>query len=399
MPARMTRMTFKIGSRKGANGGVLTCLDVKTSGAAIGELPKAPLQWDSRLDTPQSPLAYTGRPMFSSATSRLSCLLVVLSFSQVGFTLEPEVNFSRDILPVLSDNCFQCHGPDEANREAGLRLDRKEGAFAELESGARAVVHGKSSASSLYERISSDDPDFRMPPADSGKSLSAKEVRQIREWIDSGAEWTGHWAFQPPRKPIVPASITGWSDRGPIDRFTLQRLQTEGLAPESQARNETLIRRATLDLTGLPPTLSEIDAFLGDASSGAYERVIDRLLNSARYGEHMARHWLDAARYADTHGLHFDNERSIWPYRDWVIQAFNKNLPFDQFTIQQLAGDLLPEPSLDQLVATGFNRCNVTTSEGGSIDDEYYARYAVDRVETTTTVWLGLTAGCAACHE
>ncbi|MBC8354880.1 MAG: PSD1 domain-containing protein [Planctomycetes bacterium] len=312
---------------------------------------------------------------------------------------ESAVDFSRDILPLLSENCFKCHGPDEGNREAGLRLDEPEGAFAELDSGDTAVIPGKSDASAVYQRITSKDPDLRMPPVDSGKTLSPQDIARIKAWIDSGAEWSGHWAFETPIKPDVPGQVADWQSVNPIDNFVHARLREANLQPDPQASKETLIRRATLDLTGLPATIQEVDNFLADDSPEAFERVVDRLLDSKRYGEHMARNWLDAARYADTHGLHLDNERSIWPYRDWVIDAFNRNLPFDQFTTEQLAGDLLPNPSLAQRVATGFNRCNVTTSEGGSIDEEYYMRYAVDRVETTSTVWLGLTAGCAACHD
>ncbi len=326
-----------------------------------------------------------------------ACLWLMIPLASSG--QERSVDFNKDVLPLLSNTCFECHGPDEARREAGLRLDQREGVFAPLDSGERAIVAGDSQASALYQRITSTDPDLQMPPADSGKSLSAREIATLKNWIDTGAPWAIHWAFHSPTKPSVPPAVEGWASEQTIDRFVQARLQREQLSPEGQADKETLLRRVTLDLTGLPPTISELDAFLADDSPDAYERVVDRLLNSARYGEHLARIWLDAARYADTHGLHLDNERSIWPYRDWVIAAFNRNLPFDQFTIEQLAGDLLPNPSLDQRVATGFNRCNVTTSEGGSIDDEYYVRYAVDRVETTSTVWLGLTAGCAACHD
>ncbi len=321
------------------------------------------------------------------------------------FALPPDVcaerplDFSRDILPLLSENCFQCHGPDEANREAGLRLDDRGGATTKLDSGERALVPGDSANSGLYARISSTDPDLRMPPPGSGKKLSDAEVARLKTWIDAGATWSGHWAFEPPRRSPPPSQVSGWHVENPIDLFIQDRLREAGLQPEPAADKPTLIRRATLDLTGLPPTIDEVDDFLADTSPLAYERLVDRLLESQRYGEQMARIWLDAARYADTHGLHLDNERSIWPYRNWVIDAFNRNMPFDQFTVEQLAGDLLPGPTLQQRVATGFNRCNVTTSEGGSIAEEYYVRYAVDRVETTSTVWLGLTAGCAACHD
>ncbi|MEZ6122133.1 MAG: PSD1 and planctomycete cytochrome C domain-containing protein [Planctomycetaceae bacterium] len=310
-----------------------------------------------------------------------------------------DVSFGRDILPLLSDRCFHCHGPDDHKRAAGLRLDRREGATAILESGTVALVPGDSDRSALFQRMITHDADLKMPPAESGKSLDESQIELFRRWIDEGAHWSEHWAFQPPARPAVPEPVSGWKTQTPIDQFIHTRLQQENLAPEETAAREVLIRRVTLDLTGLPPTLSEIDAFLTDDSPQAFERVVDRLLASQQYGEQMARIWLDAARYGDTHGLHLDNERSIWPYRDWVIEAFNRNQPFDQFTIEQLAGDLLPNATRAQKVATGFNRCNVTTSEGGSIDDEYYVRYAVDRVETTATVWLGLTAGCAVCHD
>lgn len=323
----------------------------------------------------------------------LGCLLASIRPSA------SEPNFSRDILPLLSNNCFECHGPDTAKRKADLRLDMPEGVLKPLKSGETPLVPGDSDASELYRRISSDDDDERMPPPDSGKSLKPDQISLIRDWIDQGAEWAGHWAFQPPRRPKTPPLVPAWSAVNPLDRFIQDALLKAGLSPEPGADKATLIRRLTLDLTGLPPTLNEIDDYLEDFSEGSYERVVDRLLASKKYGEHMARIWLDAARYADTHGLHFDNERSLWPYRDWVIDSFNRNQPFDQFTIEQLAGDLLPDPSLQQRVATGFNRCNVTTSEGGSINEEYYVRYAVDRVETTSTVWLGLTAGCAVCHD
>ncbi len=309
------------------------------------------------------------------------------------------VDFNRDIRPILSDKCFRCHGPDDEARQAGLRLDLKQRALSKLESGAVAVVPGDADESELFQRVSSTDPDVKMPPPASKKKITAGEVALLKKWIDQGAQWRGHWSFIKPERPTPPAVRNDANVANPIDRFILARLDRAGLAPAAEADKTTLIRRVTLDLTGLPPTLAEIDAFLADDSPEAYERLVRRLLDSPRYGEQMARYWLDAARYGDTHGLHLDNERSIWPYRDWVISAFNRNMPFDQFTIEQLAGDLLPNATLQQRVATGFNRCNVTTSEGGSIAEEYYVRYAVDRVETTSTVWMGLTAGCAVCHD
>jgi hypothetical protein len=309
------------------------------------------------------------------------------------------VGFARDVRPLLSDNCFACHGPDEKARKAGFRLDTQEGAFANLKSGGRAIVPGQPDESDLIFRIESDDPELHMPPKKSGKQLTAEQVAVLRRWVEQGASWTRHWSFNPPRKPELPAVKNAAWPVNEVDRFLLARLEAEGLAPEPEASKTALIRRVTLDLTGLPPTLQEIDAFLNDRSEGAYERVVDRLLESPHHGEHMARFWLDSARYGDTHGLHLDNYREIWPYRDWVIRAFNGNKPFDQFIVEQLAGDLLPKPTLDQIVATGFNRCHVSTSEGGSIEEEVYVRNIVDQVDTNGTVFMGLSTGCARCHD
>ena len=311
-----------------------------------------------------------------------------------------QILFNRDIRPILSNNCFQCHGPDRIQRQADLRLDHEESALAELASGAgTTIVPGNSAESVLMERIESTDESLVMPPPETGKKLTPQQIETLRAWIDGGAAWQKHWSYIKPERPDVPAVGNAAWPRNAIDHFILQRLEAEGLSPSPEADKETLIRRVTLHLTGLPPTIEEIDAFLADQSPDAYEKVVDRLLASPRYGEHMARYWLDAARYGDTHGLHLDNERSMWPYRDWVINAFNVNQPFDRFTVEQIAGDLLPNATLEQRVATGFNRCNVTTGEGGSIDEEYYVRYAVDRVETTSTVFLGLTLGCCVCHD
>jgi hypothetical protein len=309
------------------------------------------------------------------------------------------VDFNGDIRPILSHNCFACHGPDENERKASLRLDIHEGILADADSGEPAVVPGNSSESLLYQHVSSADPDIKMPPPDSGKSLSANEINLLKRWIEEGAQWKGHWSFNKPEHHPLPEVKSSGFVKNPIDQFILARLEQEGLSPAKPADKITLLRRVTFDLTGLPPTLEEIDAFLADNTANAYEQVVDRLLNSERFGEHMARYWLDIARYGDTHGLHFDNERALWKYRDWVVDAFNNNKPYDQFTIEQLAGDLLPEATLDQKIATGFNRCNVTTSEGGSINDEVLVRYAVDRTETMSTVFLGLTLGCAVCHD
>lgn len=325
----------------------------------------------------------------------LSICLLVFEFS----VAQDKPDFNQEILPLLSENCFTCHGPDENVREGGLRLDLEEFAFDELDSGAFGIVKNDSKKSEIIRRLLSKDKDLVMPPPETGKSLTRDQIQKIETWIDNGAEWSKHWSFVPPQKQNLPKKIAANEVVNPIDLFIQEKLAKAKLKQEKLAEKATLIRRVTLDLIGLPPTIKEVEDFLKDDQPGSFERVVDRLLSSKKYGEHMGRIWLDAARYADTHGLHLDNERQIWPYRNWVIDAFNKNMPFDKFTIEQLAGDLLPNPTLDQKIATGFNRCNVTTSEGGSINEEYLVRYAVDRVETTSTVWLGLTSGCAACHD
>jgi mono/diheme cytochrome c family protein len=310
----------------------------------------------------------------------------------------PAVDFQRQIRPILSDNCFQCHGPDSAARQAGLRLDLRDAALKARPDGA-PIVPGKSADSLLYQRINDPDATFRMPPPDSHKQLTAAQIALLKRWIDSGAFWKEHWAFQPPVKPKPPAVNAAAWVRNPIDRFILAKLEEKGLAPGPAENQRALIRRVALDTTGLPPRPAEIETFLQDTSPNAYEHMVDRYLASPHYGEHRARYWLDAARYGDTHGIHVDNYREIWPYRDWVIAAFNRNLPFDQFTIEQLAGDLLPSATLDQRIATGFQRCNVTTNEVGIIDDEYAEIYAKDRADTVGAVWLGMTVGCATCHD
>lgn len=313
------------------------------------------------------------------------------------------VRFNRDIRPILSDNCFHCHGPDSANRQADLRLDREEGLFGPRDGGA-PVVRGKPDESLIYARVVSSDPDTLMPPVDSHKKLEPEQKELLRRWIQEGAAWEPHWSFVPPKRPELPPlpestpHAAAWV-RNPVDQFILAGLAEAGLEPAPEADRGTLIRRVTLDLTGLPPTPAEVEAFERDERPDAYERLVERLLASPRWGEHRARYWLDAARYGDTHGLHIDNYREMWPYRDWVIGAFNRNLPFDQFTIEQLAGDLLPGATLEQRVASGFHRCNITTNEGGVIPAEVDAMYQKDRVETTGTVWLGLTVQCASCHD
>jgi len=308
------------------------------------------------------------------------------------------VDFDREIRPILSDNCFACHGPDEKKRMAKLRLDTKDGMFADR-GGYQILVPGKSVDSRLYQRISAADKAKRMPPPYAERTLNGQQIELIRRWIDEGAKWEMHWAYVPPKRPDLPQVKDAAWPQNPIDNFILARLESENLKPSSEADKTTLIRRVTFDLTGLPPTPAEVDEFLHDKSPGAYEKVVDQLLTSPRYGERMTMHWLDLARYADTHGYHIDSHREMWHWRDWVIDAFNHNMPFDQFTVEQLAGDLLPHPTLAQRIATGFNRNHMINFEGGAIPEEYQNEYVVDRVETTSVVWLGMTMGCARCHD
>ena len=303
-------------------------------------------------------------------------------------------DFNREVRPILSDNCFQCHGPDEKRRMAGLRLDVREGAFSESKRG-KMIVPGDAAKSLLFQRVSHAETVRRMPPKASDKTLSAKQVETLKRWIDAGAKWETHWAFTAPRKTELPAG----SSSNPIDRFVLARLAQEGLKPQVEADRITLLRRLSFDLTGLPPTREDVRAFVADASPVAYEKQVDRLLASPAYGERMAMQWLDVARYADSHGYHIDSHRDMWPWRDWVINAFNSNMPYDQFTVKQIAGDLLPGASIDDKVATGFNRNHMINFEGGAIPDEYLAEYVADRAETTSTAFLGLTFGCAKCHN
>lgn len=330
------------------------------------------------------------------------CLAALSGSSSLAQQSPPDsqakIDFQRQIRPILSDNCFLCHGPDKGTRMVDLRLDIREGAFSTRKNGT-VIVPGKPEESLLIKRIYSDNLAFRMPPVFSHKTLTQTQKDTIRTWIEQGAQWKDHWAFIAPVRPPVPRVKNANWPKNPIDNFILASLDAHGLPPAPEAGRHALIRRVTLDLTGLPPTPAEVQAFVEDRSPDAYEKVVDRLLASPHYGEQRAHYWLDAARYADTHGLHIDNYREIWPYRDWVIGAFNRNLPFDQFTIEQLAGDLLPNPTLEQRIATGFHRCNVTTNEGGTIPAEVAAIYAKDRADTTGTVWLGLTVGCATCHD
>jgi hypothetical protein len=335
---------------------------------------------------------------------RRTIILALLAVPAWVVAAEPTVDFGRDIQPILSDRCYKCHGPDEAKREGELRFDVEQSARAERD-GKRAVVAGEVVNSELIKRIESKNPELRMPPPDSKLSLSPREIELFKTWIAQGAKWGGHWSFTPPVRPPLPdvgrstaPSYAEWP-RNAIDGFILQRLRQENLTPSSQASATQLIRRVTLDLTGLPPTPEEIAGFIADRSPDAYERLVDRLLASPRYGEQMALPWLDAARYADTSGYQNDGPRHMWRWRDWVIESLNANMPFDQFTVEQLAGDLLPNPTLEQRIATGFNRNHRGNAEGGIIPAEYAVEYVVDRVDTTATVWMGLTLGCTRCHD
>jgi hypothetical protein len=303
-------------------------------------------------------------------------------------TAAAQILFNRDIRPILSDNCFSCHGPDANNRKADLRLDLRDKAIA-----AGAIAPGKAAGSSLIERIHSTDTDEVMPPPDSHKKLDAKQKKLLARWIDQGAEYQKHWAYEPPTKPVVPPGANG------VDHVVRQRLATLGLSPSPEADRRTLIRRLSFDLRGLPPTPDEVDAFTNDPSPDAYDKLVERLLSSPHYGERMAIGWLDVVRFADTIGYHSDRPRNVWPYRDWVIRSFNENKPFDRFTIEQIAGDLLPDANQDTRIASCFNRLLLTTEEGGAQPKDYEARMLTDRVRAVGTVWLGQTIGCAQCHD
>ncbi len=354
----------------------------------------------------------------------LAIFALIASASTVQAQAKRSIDFNRDVRPILSDACFHCHGPDKAKRKAGLGFDSEDAAKIDL-GGYRAIVPGKPADSELVKRITTADKTKLMPPASSPHKLTPAQIQTLTRWIAEGAKWEKHWAFLPPVRAPLPAVKNKVWPRNPIDRFILARLEAEGLTPSPEADPVTLIRRLSLDLTGVPPTLQEVDDFRlkiavwkkkrpkspgvsaanpwdkGDnlIPQEAVEELVDRLLASPRYGERMAQRWLDAARYADTNGYQNDGERTMWRWRDWVIDAFNSNMPFDQFTIEQIAGDMLPNPTLDQRIATGFNRNHRGNSEGGVIPEEFAAEYVVDRVDTTSTVWLGLTVGCAKCHN
>src|SRR5581483_6586387 len=310
------------------------------------------------------------------------------------------VSFNRDIRPIMADTCFRCHGPDKSSRMAGMRLDIRDEALKPTKSGVTPIVPGDPDHSAIIARVFAANPARIMPPKYAHKDLTAAQKDTIRRWVAEGAKYEGHWAYQPIKRPEVPEIASPSAPiHNPIDAFVQARLAKEGLTPSPEADRRTLIRRVSLDLTGLPPTPREVDAFVNDKSANAYEKVVDRLLASPRYAEQQAMHWLDAIRYADTCGFHGDNIFPAWPFRDWVLRAFRDNMPFDEFTRDQLAGDLLPNATLDQRVASAYNRLNRTSAEGGLQPKEYLAKYAADRARTLSAVWLASTTGCAECHD
>jgi hypothetical protein len=338
----------------------------------------------------------------------LTISAVALHFIVAGLRAETPISFERDIQPILSENCYHCHGPDGEARKAKLRLDRRDSALAPAKSGATAVVPGKPDESELVGRIFSADPEEVMPSPKSNRTLTLVQKNLLKRWITEGAAWNEHWAFVQPVRPEIPkipapishlSALNSQLSTNPIDAFVLARLAPEKISPAPEADRAALIRRVSLDLNGLPPTPAEVDAFVADRSPDAYEKLVDRLLASPRYGERWAWDWLDLARYADTNGFQGDPERTMWPWRDWVVNALNANMPFDQFTIEQLAGDLLPEATREQKIASGFHRNNMFNGEGGRIAEETRVENIFDRVETTATVWLGLTFTCNRCHD
>ena len=355
-----------------------------------------------RLEVPQMSLdAHQQRPdelylLRALLSGVVPCLVL---FAQLAHGGAPDEELAKQVRALLSDRCFACHGPDGTSREAGLRLDTQEGfqAVAALADDRKVVVPGDVAASELWTRVTSDDRHHLMPPPESNRSLSSDDLKLLQQWIEAGAPWTDHWAFVSPGRPELPPDDVWCTNQ--IDRFALQRMRSDGLDPSARAPREELIRRVTLDLTGLPPTLEEVDAFLADDSPAAFERVVDRLLASPRFGERMASDWLDLARYADTYGYQADRFRRVWPYRDWVIKAFNDNLPYDQFLTWQLAGDLLPDATQEQILATAFNRLHRQTNEGGSIPLEFRTAGVCDRTNTFGAAVLGLTFECARCHD
>ena len=337
--------------------------------------------------------------MLCMTFKRLHRLLPSLAINFTAFVADAgEIQFNRDILPILADKCFACHGPDDSHRKADLRLDTREGSLADL-GGYAAVAPGAPGKSELLTRITTDDEDDLMPPPDTGKQLSADEKKLLRDWVAQGGEYEAHWAYIPPTRPVVPSvSDRAWPS-GAIDWFIIARLESENLLPSPQADPATLARRLHFDLTGLPPSPGLAERLANDQSPEAYTRVVDELLASPRFGERLASYWLDLVRYADTVGYHGDQDHAITPYRDWVIKAFNDNLPFDQFTAEQLAGDLLPNATVNQKIASGYNRLLQTSHEGGVQMKEYLAKYSADRVRNLSNAWLGATMGCSECHD
>lgn len=327
-------------------------------------------------------------------------LVAIHPLSPAAAALLPgKIEFNRDIRPILSENCFYCHGQDGNKRKAGLRLDVREEAMKAVESGDIAIVPGDAGKSSIIARVFSEDSDDLMPPPNSHRSLTAQQKEMLRRWINEGAKYETHWAYAAPSRPTLPAvKEAGWA-RNEIDRFVLAKLEQEGLRPSPEADRATLIRRLSLDLIGLPPTPEEVDAFVADTAADAYEKVVERLMKSEHYGERMALPWLDAARYADSNGFQQDGDTFQWVWRDWVVRALNADMPFDRFSIEQLAGDLLPKPTDEQLIATAFNRNHLLNGEGGAIAEEQRFNIVFDRVDTTATTWLGLTMACAQCHD
>ncbi|MCI0333958.1 MAG: PSD1 and planctomycete cytochrome C domain-containing protein [Planctomycetes bacterium] len=348
-------------------------------------------------------LGSTWRMVSMSTQPRIAILIFVAAGIALASSAaaEPAVDFNRDIRPILSNRCFACHGPDDARREAGLRLDDAQIATHELESGATAIVPGKPEASELIARVTSTDDAMRMPPTEFGNPLTPREVDTLRSWIEQGARYAAHWSYEKPVAAVPPVAPPEWKQwpRNEIDLFALQAMQSHGLHPSPEADRYTLARRVFLDLTGLPPTVEEAEAFARDADSQAYEKLVDDLLHRPTYGEHWARNWLDLARYADSAGYADDPPRTIWAFRDWVIKAISANMPFDRFTIEQIAGDLLPNATEVQLIATAFHRNTMTNNEGGTQDEEFRNVAVVDRVNTTLAVWMGTTIACAQCHN
>jgi hypothetical protein len=330
--------------------------------------------------------------LFLGAFAAAMALALVAFARSAG--AEETLRYNRDIRPILADNCFACHGPDSAARKADLRLDQRD-----MSMDMGAIVPGDPDSSTLTYRIFSEDPDEIMPPPQTKKKLTAGQKETLKRWIEEGAEYEPHWSYITPVRPeLPPVKNQAWV-KNPIDHFILAKVEAAGLAPANEADRRTLARRASLDITGLPPSPELVDRFVNDSSPNAYEKLLDELLRSPKWGEHRGRYWLDYARYADTHGIHFDNFREMWSYRDWVTRAFNQNMTWDEFTIESLAGDLLPNRTLEQQIGSGFNRCNMTTNEGGIIDEEYAVLYARERTEATSAVWLGMTTGCSVCHD